>query len=145
MANNLSLKIKYLAEVTPIQKSENGDWLDLRVSEDISMHKGEIKYLPLGVAMKLPRGYEALVIPRSSTCKKHKIIQSNSIGLIDESYCGDDDQWYFPAYAIEDTFIPKDTRICQFRIVRHSADFTIKEVDQLGAPNRGGLGSTGEM
>lgn len=140
----LEIKIKYFNEVEPIEAIEVGDWIDLKVSETVEMKKGEFKLLPLGVAMQLPEGYEALVVPRSSTFKKYKIIQTNSIGVIDESYCGDDDMWRFPAYAMEDTVIEKNTRICQFRIVKHQPSIKLTTVAELGNANRGGFGSTGE-
>ena len=91
------------------------DWIDLRAAEDVALKAGEFKLIPLGVAMKLPQGYEAHVVPRSSTFKNFGIIQTNHCGIIDESYCGDNDQWYFPAYALRDTEIHVNDRICQFR------------------------------
>ena len=88
------------------------DWIDLRAAEDVALKAGEFKLIPLGVAMKLPQGYEAHVVPRSSTFKNFGIIQTNHCGIIDESYCGDNDQWYFPAYALRDTEIHVNDRIC---------------------------------
>jgi dUTP pyrophosphatase len=99
--------------------------------------------IPLGVAMELPMGYEALVAPRSSTFNKYGIILVNSIGVIDESYHGDGDEWHFLAYAICDTYIPKNERICQFRIIEHQPDVEMVEVETLGNADRGGIGSTG--
>lgn len=139
----MQIKIKYLTDIEKIEKIEVGDMIDLRCAEDIEMHKGEFKLIPLGVAMELPEGYEAHVYPRSSTFKKHKILLSNSVGVIDCSYNGDGDQWQFPAYAMEDTFIPKNTRICQFRIFENQPDIELVEVESLGNENRGGIGSTG--
>ena len=138
------IKVKYFNDVEPIKKLSVGDWIDLRCSEDISMSKGEYRLIPLGVAMELPKGYEAIIAPRSSTFKHHHIILTNSLGIIDESYCGDDDMWRFPAYATEGTFIPKNTRICQFRIIKHQPDVSFIEVDNLENENRGGIGSTGK-
>lgn len=120
-----------------------GDWIDLRAAETVEMKAGEFKMIPLGVAMELPKGYEALVVPRSSTFKRYGIILANSIGIIDESYKGDDDEWNFLAYAMRDTEIKKNERICQFRIIGHQPEIEIKEVDTLGNANRGGIGSTG--
>lgn len=137
------LKIKYLRDVDPIEKKENSDWIDLRCGETIEMKKGEFKIIPLGVAMQLPSGYEALVLPRSSTFKRYGIIMVNSIGLIDESYCGDEDEWGFLAYATKDTIIPQNDRICQFRILDHMPELDIETVDRLSDENRGGYGSTG--
>lgn len=139
----MQIKIKYLTDIEKIEKIEVGDMIDLRCAEDIEMHKGEFKLIPLGVAMELPEGYEAHVYPRSSTFKKHKILLSNSVGVIDCSYNGDGDQWQFPAYAMEDTFIPKNTRICQFRIFENQPNIELVEVESLGNEDRGGIGSSG--
>ena len=95
------------------------DWIDLRSASEIEMKAGEFRLIPLGVAMELPKGYEAHVVPRSSTFKNFGIIQTNSMGIIDETYCGDNDQWFFPAYALRDTVIHVNDRICQFRIMAH--------------------------
>lgn len=139
----LEIRIKYIRDVTHVEKISNGDWIDLRAAETITMKAGEYKAIPLGVAMELPEGYEALVAPRSSTCKAYGIMLANSIGIIDESYKGDNDEWHFPAYAVRDTVIPKDERICQFRIIEHQPRIGFVQVFRLGNPNRGGLGSTG--
>jgi len=138
----MEIKIKYCRDIEPLKTFKSGDWIDLRCAEDISMAKGEFRYIPLGVAIQLPKGYEALVVPRSSTFKHYGIIQTNSIGVIDESYCGDDDEWHFPAYSLKGTHIAKNERIAQFRIIKH-ADMELITVDSLGNENRGGLGSTG--
>lgn len=137
------IKIKYLADIERIAKIPVGDWIDLQTIDDVYMFTGEYKLIPLGVAMELPKGYEAIMAPRSSTFKHHGIIMTNSIGVIDESYCGDDDQWHFPAYALRETKIPKGSRICQFRIIPHQPEIELVEVDNLGNKNRGGIGSTG--
>ena len=99
--------------------------------------------MPLGVAMELPKGYEAHVVPRSSTYKNFGIIQTNHMGVIDESYCGDNDQWFFPAYALRDTKISRGDRICQFRIMEHQPAILFEETDSLDHEDRGGIGSTG--
>lgn len=140
----MKLKIKYLADIEPIERINIGDWIDLRCAETVSLKKGELYLIPLGVAMQLPRGYEAIVAPRSSTLKNFGIICANSIGIIDESYCGDNDEWKFPAYAIHDTTIEKGARICQFRLLYHQPEYDIEVVDTLGNADRGGFGSTGE-
>lgn len=140
----MKIRIKYLSkDIDKIEKISVGDLIDLRCAEDTVIKKGELKLIPLGIAMELPKGYEAHVYPRSSTYKKHKILLSNSVGIIDESYCGDNDQWCFPAYATEDTFIEKNTRICQFRIFEHQPAIEFEEVEVLGNSDRGGIGSTG--
>lgn len=139
------IKVKYLREdMDRIPSIKNGDWLDLRAGIDVMMKKGDFLLIPLGVAIQLPENTEALLIPRSSTFKKYGIIQANSVGLIDESYCGEQDEWMFPAYATKDTVIPKNTRICQFRIQEHQPAVTIRVVEHLSSTNRGGFGSTGE-
>ena len=139
------IKIKYLSGVQKVEKINVGDWIDLRAAEDVSLDAGEFKLIPLGVAMELPEGYEALVAPRSSTFRKHGILLANSIGIIDESYKGDEDEWHFPAYAVKDAKILKNERICQFRIIKHQPGIVIQEVRTLGNESRGGLGSTGRM
>lgn len=120
------------------------DWIDLRAAETVDMDPMEFKLIPLGIAMQLPAGYEAHVIPRSSTFKNFGIIQANSMGLIDESYCGDSDQWYFPAIALRKTTIRTNDRICQFRIMKHQPQIEFREVDSLNNESRGGIGSTGK-
>ncbi|MCI8516303.1 MAG: deoxyuridine 5'-triphosphate nucleotidohydrolase [Hungatella sp.] len=119
------------------------DWIDLRAAEDVELVAGQFRLIPLGVAMKLPKGYEAHIVPRSSTFKNFGIIQTNHMGIIDETYCGDHDQWYFPAYALRDTRISVNDRICQFRIMEHQPAITFEERDALEGEDRGGLGSTG--
>ena len=140
-----TIKIKYLRGVQKIERFNTGDWIDLRCAVDVTMKAGEFKMIPLGVAMELPEGFEALVAPRSSTCKKLGIMLANSIGIIDESYKGDGDEWHFLAYAFRDTQIRKNERICQFRIIEHQPMIHLMEVDRLGNPDRGGIGSTGRM
>jgi len=140
----MTIKIKYFdPEMIRLEKIEKGNWIDLRAAETVEMKKGEFRLIPLGIAMHLPIGYEAHVVPRSSTFKNFKILQTNSFGVIDESYCGDNDQWFFPALAVEDTVIHKNDRICQFRIMDHQPQMDFEEVESLGMPDRGGHGSTG--
>jgi len=140
----MKIKIKYFdPDLIRLEKIEKGNWIDLRAAETVEMKKGEFKLIPLGIAMHLPLGYEAHVVPRSSTFKNFKILQANSFGVIDESYCGDNDQWFFPALAVEDTVIHKNDRICQFRIMDHQPAIDFEEVETLGMPDRGGHGSTG--
>ena len=142
------IRIKYIDNgdgelITPIEQKEGSDWIDLRAAKTVEMKAGEFKLIPLGVAMELPNNYEAHVIPRSSTYKNYGILLVNSVGLIDESYCGDEDQWHFPAYAVRDTVINKNDRICQFRIFKKQQKIRFDVVENLGNKNRGGLGSTG--
>lgn len=137
------IKIKYIGDVEPIQKIEVGDWIDLRASETVELKAGESYLIPLGVAMKLPDGYEAHIAPRSSTFKKFHVIQTNSVGVVDNSYCGDQDEWKMPVLATEHTIIHKGNRICQFRIVQKQPSIEFEIVETLGEKNRGGFGSTG--
>lgn len=139
----MEIKIKYLTDIEPIQAISKGDWIDLRAAEDIEMKVGEYRLIPLGIAMQLPEGYEAIVAPRSSTFKNFGIILANSIGVIDESYCGDNDQWHFPAIALRDTKIKRNDRICQFRIIEHQPTVNLVKTEILGNPDRSGIGSTG--
>ena len=140
-----TIPIKYHADISPLEKTENGDWIDLRAAEDVEMKEGEFKLISLGVSMKLPDGYEAMVIPRSSTFKNWGIIQTNHCGLIDNSYCGNDDIWMFPALATRDVFIEKNSRICQFRIQKKMDDVVFCVVNDLGTMNRGGFGTSGKV
>jgi dUTP pyrophosphatase len=139
----LSVKIKYHTDIHPLEKYDNGDWIDLRAAEDVEMKAGEFRLISLGVSMKLPEGYEAHVVPRSSTYRHWGIIQANHMGVIDNSYCGNNDIWKFPALAIRDTTIYKNERICQFRIVEKQPDFDFIETDELDDDDRGGFGSSG--
>ena len=139
----MEIKVKYHADIDPLEKLGGGDWIDLRAAEDVELKAGEFKIISLGVSMQLPDGYEALVIPRSSTFKTWGILQTNHCGLIDNSYCGDDDVWMFPALATRDVLIEKNSRICQFRIQKKMDKIEFTSVESLGTPNRGGFGSSG--
>ena len=141
----LKLKVKYFCEdLEPIRYIGGvSDWIDLRAAENVTLRKGEFKLIPLGVGIQLPEGYEAHVVPRSSTFRNFGILQTNSMGVIDESYCGDGDQWLFPASAVRDTVIKKNDRICQFRIMKHQPELEIEVTEHLGGMDRGGFGSTG--
>jgi dUTP pyrophosphatase len=141
---SLKIKIKYFNEDLPkVNKLTQGDWIDLRAAKTIELKKNEFGLIPLGIALELPKGYEAHVVPRSSTFKNFGIIETNSMGVIDESYKGDNDQWFFPAYALRDTVIEFGERICQFRVIEKMPQIEFEEVSSLGNDDRGGLGSTG--
>ena len=140
----MEIKIKYHnPELERVQSLTVGDWIDLRAAEDVVMKAGEYRIISLGVSMQLPEGYEAHVLPRSSTFKNFGIIMTNSEGIIDNSYCGQDDIWGFPALALRDTTIHLNDRICQFRIVPVMGSVDLITVANLSAPSRGGFGSTG--
>lgn len=140
-----TIKVRYLNEKVGELEYICGksDWVDLRAAEDVEMKKGDFKLIPLGVAMQLPNGYEAHIVPRSSTYKNFGVIQSNHMGVIDETYCGNNDQWKFPAIAMRDTVIHAGERICQFRIMEHQPVLQFEAVETLGNADRGGIGSTG--
>ena len=136
------IAVKYHANIAPLEQVKKSDWIDLRSAENVELKQGEFQYISLGVSIKLPKGYEAIIAPRSSTFEKYGIIQVNGIGIIDNSYAGEDDIWYFPALAIKDTLIPMFSRICQFRIQRKQPRLSFY-LGALRKKNRGGLGSTG--
>ena len=140
-----TIKIKYFTD--KIEKlayiGGKSDWIDLRCAEEIQMKAGEFKLIPLGVAMELPKGYEAHVVPRSSTFKTWGLLQTNSMGVIDGSYCGDNDEWRVPVYATRDTVVEVGDRICQFRIMRNQPQITFETVEHLTGTDRGGFGTTG--
>jgi dUTP pyrophosphatase len=139
-----TILVKYFNKnLFPIEKIEKGDWIDLRSAQNISYKAGDFIKLPLGVAMSLPFGYEAHIAPRGSMFKNFGVIQVNSPGVVDESYRGNDDQWFIPLYALRDGHITFNDRICQFRIVKKMEEVNIVTVEELKAPNRGGHGSTG--
>ena len=119
------------------------DWIDLRASKDYVLHKGEFELIDLGVSMKLPDGYEAHIAPRSSTYKNFRIVQTNSVGVIDNSYSSDKDVWKMPVLAMEETCISKHDRICQFRIMKKMEPVEFVEVEHLDSVERGGFGSSG--
>lgn len=139
------IKIKYFDQ--DMEKldyiGQKSDWIDLRASETLELKAGEYRLIPLGVAMELPEGYEAHVVPRSSTFKNYGILQTNSCGVIDGSYCGDEDMWRMPVYATRDTVIRKNDRICQFRIMKNQPAIVFEETESLTHASRGGFGTTG--
>lgn len=141
-----TIRIKYFTDAIDKLDYIDGksDWIDLRAAADVAMKAGEFKLIPLGVAMKLPDGYEAHIVPRSSTFKNFGIIQTNHQGVVDGSYCGDNDQWYMPAYAVRDTEIHVNDRICQFRIMENQPKICFEEVERLEGTDRGGFGTTGK-
>ena len=136
-----NIQIKYFTD--EIEKltyiDGKSDWIDLRAAKEMELKAGQYAMIPLGVAMKLPEGYEAHIVPRSSTYKNYGLIQTNHMGVVDESYCGDNDQWHMPVYALRDTVIHVNDRICQFRIMEHQPKIVFEEVEALSAPDRGGF------
>ena len=142
--NSVDIKVLYHDDnLIRFEKNPKGDWIDMRAAEDVSMRAGEFRLISLGVSVKLPEGYEMVIVPRSSTFKYWKIIQPNSPAIIDNSFCGDNDIIKYPAYAMGDTEIHKNDRICQFRIQQNQPTINFVEVDHLDGESRGGFGSTG--
>ncbi|MCR4891490.1 MAG: deoxyuridine 5'-triphosphate nucleotidohydrolase [Lachnospiraceae bacterium] len=142
----MDIKIRYISDkIKPLEYiGGKSDWIDLRAAEDVTLKKGEFRLIPLGIAVELPKGYEAHVVPRSSTFRNWGILQTNSCGVIDESYCGDNDQWMVPVYATRDTEIHINDRICQFRLFEHQPELSFVAVDHLDGQDRGGFGVTGK-
>ena len=140
------IKVKYFVDGIDELCAVAGksDWIDLHAAEEVTLKAGEFRLIPLGVAMALPEGYEAHIVPRSSTFKNYGILQTNSMGVVDRSYRGDNDQWRMPVYATRDVTIEKNARICQVRIVRNQPPLTLTRVEHLDGPDRGGFGSTGK-
>ena len=141
----MKIKIKYhskeIEKLTYI--AGKSDWIDLRSAENVTLKKGDFHMISLGISVQLPAGYEAVIVPRSSTYKNFGLIQVNHMGVVDESYCGDNDLWMMPVLAVRDTQIRVNDRICQFRIQRHQPEISFEEAESLGNPDRGGFGSTG--
>ena len=140
-----TISVRYLSDKVEALRYIDGksDWIDLRAAEDAELKQGDFKLISLGIAMQLPKGYEAHIVPRSSTFKNFGVIQANHMGVVDERYCGDNDQWYFPAIAMRDTAIHAGDRICQFRIMEHQPVLQFEVVETLNNDARGGIGSTG--
>ena len=144
----LTLDVKYFDEgeglVTPLQYIQGkSDWIDLRSAKTLYIPKDTFSMIPLGVGIKLPAGFEAHVVPRSSLFKNYKLIQTNSFGVIDNTYCGDNDEWMMPVYAMEETIVNFNDRICQFRIMENQPQLEFRTVEHLDGNDRGGFGSTG--
>lgn len=139
--DDLTVRINTHGNDLPVQ---HGEWIDLMTAEEVQMEKGEYRVISLGVSMELPKGYYAKIVPRSSTCGKWGIIMANSVGIIENDYCGDDDIWGFPAIAIMDTHIPKGVRVAQFCVCKQEQPVRFESVSFLGNQNRGGYGSTGD-
>ena len=139
------IKVKYFVDGIDelCYVAGKSDWIDLHAAEDVDMKAGEFRLIPLGVAIELPEGYEAHVVPRSSTFKTWGLLQTNSMGVIDESYCGDNDEWKLPVYATRDTVVEFGDRVCQFRIMAHQPAIRFEERPHLEGADRGGFGSTG--
>ena len=138
-----TIQIKYKEGSPHLSMTDKQDWCDLYTYEDVTLHAGDFRIISLGVSMKLPEGYEANIVARSSTFKRWGVIQTNAFAVIDESYCGNDDDWGYPVYATRDVTIPKGTRLCQFRINKKQPEIVFEEVNDLKSSARGGFGTPG--
>ena len=141
----MKIKVKYHTDILSLEMNAKGDWVDLRAAQDMKLWEGCSYRIPLGISVELPEGYEAHVAPRSSTFKNWGIIQTNSVGVIDNSYCGDNDIWMMPVYATRFAEIKKNDRICQFRIVEKQPHLEFETVDHLDNEDRDGFGITGRL
>ena len=141
----VSIKVRYISKEIEKLRYIDGksDWVDLRSAEDVDLKAGESRLIRLGIAVELPEGYEAHIVPRSSTYRNFGIIQTNHMGVVDHSYCGDNDEWMYPVLAMRDTHISVNDRICQFRIMENQPALSFEEVEHLTGKERGGFGSTG--
>lgn len=152
----MKIRIKYFEESTKLKKIAKGNWIDVYANKDVFVKVNERAMIPLGVALELPRGWEAHLAPRSSTFKTWGIIQTNSVGIVDDTYIGDNDQWHMPVYCLEGkgtelidgeeikgTWIRKGDKIAQFRIMEVMPEIEFDEVESFGNSDRGGFGSTG--
>ncbi|MBO4281161.1 MAG: deoxyuridine 5'-triphosphate nucleotidohydrolase [Lachnospiraceae bacterium] len=141
----VSIKVRYISKEIEKLRYIDGksDWVDLRSAEDVDLKAGESRLIRLGIAVELPEGYEAHIVPRSSTYRNFGIIQTNHMGVVDHSYCGDNDEWMYPVLAMRDTHIAINDRICQFRIIKNQPALSFEEVEHLSGKERGGFGSTG--
>lgn len=140
------IKIKYFTkDIDKIYRIQVGDWIDLRAAKTVHLLPGDMAMIPLGIGMILPEGYEAHLVPRSSFFWRTGLMQGNSFGVIDSSYCGEDDEWRFPVWATRQCVVEKNERICQFRIMEKQPELRFIEVDHLQDESRGGFGSTGRM
>ena len=141
----VTIKVRYISKEIEKLRYIDGksDWVDLRSAEDVDLKAGESRLIRLGIAVELPEGYEAHIVPRSSTYRNFGIIQTNHMGVVDHSYCGDNDEWMYPVLAMRDTHIAINDRICQFRIIKNQPALSFEEVEHLSGKERGGFGSTG--
>jgi dUTPase len=143
--NQQVIQIKYHSKEIEKLRYIDGksDWIDLRAAENVSLKAGDFTLVSFGISIKIPEGYEAHVVPRSSTFKNFGILQANSYGVIDSSYCGENDIWRMPVYAVRDTEIHVNDRIAQFRIMENQPQIVFEEVERMEGKDRGGFGSTG--
>lgn len=144
----MKIKIKYFDGATKLKKISKGNWIDVYANKDIFVPVNDRAMVPLGFALELPQGWEGHLAPRSSTFKTWGIIQTNSVGVVDDTYIGDNDQWHMPVYCLKakeenGTWIKKGDKIGQFRIMEVMPEIEFEEVEFFNNIDRGGFGSTG--
>ena len=148
----MKIRIKYFEGATKLKKIAKGNWIDVYSSKELFVPEGDRAMIPLGFALELPSGYEAHLAPRSSTFKTWGIIQTNSVGVVDDTYIGDNDQWHIPVYCLKGhdskdgvagTLIKCGDKIGQFRIMEVMPELEFEEVESFGNQDRGGFGTTG--
>lgn len=140
----VTIEIHYFDGSLPrLERTEQGDWVDLRAAERVELKAGESALIPLGVSMRLPAGFEAHIAPRSSTFRRWGILQTNGVGVVDNRYCGTNDEWKMPVWATRDTVVERGDRVCQFRVVENQPALAFREAETLDGTDRGGFGSTG--
>ncbi len=147
----MNIRIKYFKGATKLKKISKGNWIDVYANDDVFVPQGERAMIPLGFALELPRGWEGHLAPRSSTFKTWGIIQTNSLGIVDDTYIGDNDQWHMPVFCLKaidvesnGSWIRKGDKIGQFRIMEVMPEIEFEEVESFGNEDRGGFGSTGK-
>ena len=145
----MKMEIKYFEGATKLKKISKGNWIDVYASKDVFVPLNDRAMIPLGFALELPKGWEGHLAPRSSTFKTWGIIQTNSVGVVDDTYIGDNDQWHMPVYCLDSkneggTWIKKGDKIGQFRIMEVMPEIEFEEVEVFNNSDRGGFGSTGE-
>ena len=137
------IKIKRIVDTAGVRVGTPGEWIDICLPEAVEFRKGEPKFIKLGIAVKLPKDHEAIIAERSSTFGRYGLLLTNSIGVIDNAYCGDNDEWGALFYPTRDVYVPLGTRLLQFRIQKCQPEVKVKYVDKLNGKDRGGFGSTG--
>ena len=137
------IKIKRIVDTAEVRVGTPGEWIDICLPEAVEFRKGEPKFIKLGIAVKLPKDYEAIIAERSSTFKRYGLLLTNSIGVIDNAYCGNNDEWGALFYPTKDVDVPLGTRLLQFRIQKCQPKVKVKYVAELNGEDRGGFGSTG--
>ena len=148
----MKIRIKYFEGATKLKKITKGNWIDVYARKDVFVPLAERAMIPLGFALELPKGWEGHLAPRSSTFKTWGLIQTNSVGVVDDTYIGDNDEWNMPVYCLKGhdskdgvagTLVKCGDKIGQFRIMEVMPELEFEEVESFGNVDRGGFGTTG--